>query len=245
MIVLAWIALAALLFPVQLKVTAPYGRHVRPGWGPTLSNRSGWVAMEVVSLLVFAVLFLGGQTGKTAAMWVFFALWTAHYVHRSLVFPLRAQSRGRRIPLLIVASGVLFNAVNAGLNGVYLGALSTPYPDAWLADPRFVIGMALFLCGAAVNVWADNRLIALRRRGGTDYAVPKGGLFAYVSCPNHLGEIVEWTGFAVMCWNLPALSFAVWTAANLIPRSLSHHRWYHQRFADYPPRRKAVIPFIL
>jgi len=66
-----------------------------------------------------------------------------------------------------------------------------------------------------------------------------------VSCPNLFGEIVEWSGFAMMCWNLPALSFAIWTAANLIPRAISHHRWYRQRFADYPAARKAVIPFIL
>ena len=70
-------------------------------------------------------------------------------------------------------------------------------------------------------------------------------MFRYVSCPNHFGEIVEWAGFAVMCWNLPALSFAVWTAGNLIPRALSHHRWYRERFPDYPPERKAVIPFVL
>ena len=75
--------------------------------------------------------------------------------------------------------------------------------------------------------------------------MPKGGLFRYVSCPNHFGEIVEWAGFAVMCWNLPALSFAVWTAGNLIPRSLSHHRWYREHFPDYPAERKAVIPFVL
>jgi 3-oxo-5-alpha-steroid 4-dehydrogenase 1 len=48
-----------------------------------------------------------------------------------------------------------------------------------------------------------------------------------------------------MCWNLPALSFAVWTAANLIPRSLSHDRWYRERFPNYPRERKAVIPFVL
>ena len=57
-----------------------------------------------------------------------------------------------------------------------------------------------------------------------------------------MGEIIEWSGFALMCWNLPALSFAVWTAANLIPRALSHHAWYRRTFPDYPPGRKAVIP---
>jgi hypothetical protein len=48
-----------------------------------------------------------------------------------------------------------------------------------------------------------------------------------------------------MCWNLPAVSFLAWTVANLIPRALSHHKWYKKQFADYPAGRKAIIPFVL
>ncbi len=40
-------------------------------------------------------------------------------------------------------------------------------------------------------------------------------------------------------------SFAAWTAANLVPRAIAHHRWYRQRFPDYPPERKALIPGLL
>ena len=244
-IVLGWIAVAIVLIPIQLFVTAPYGRHVRAGWGPGLSNRVGWFAMEIVSLVVFATLFLCGPTSKSAPMWVFFAFWAAHYINRSLIFPWRVRTAGKTIPLAIVASAICFNAVNAGLNGYYLGSLAT-YPVIWLWDSRFVAGAMAFLSGAAVNVWADNRLIALRAGdASTGYAVPRGGLFEVVSCPNHLGEIVQWFGFALMCWDLPALSFAIWTAANLIPRSLSHHGGYRKRFSDYPHDRSAVIPFVL
>jgi hypothetical protein len=48
-----------------------------------------------------------------------------------------------------------------------------------------------------------------------------------------------------MAWNLPAFSFALWTAVNLIPRALDHHRWYLKTFPDYPKERKAVIPFLV
>jgi hypothetical protein len=37
----------------------------------------------------------------------------------------------------------------------------------------------------------------------------------------------------------------VWTAANLVPRAVAHHRWYRERFADYPAERKALVPFLL
>ena len=43
--------------------------------------------------------------------------------------------------------------------------------------------------------------------------------------PNHFGEIVEWIGFAILSWSLPAFAFAIWTMANLVPRSLNHHQW--------------------
>jgi len=245
LIALGWIGLAILLFPIQLWITAPYGRHLRPGWGPVIPSRAAWIIMEAVSPLIFVSLFLIGGANRLQSVWIVFGLWMLHYTHRSLIFPLRTRSH-RQTPLVIVASAILFNTVNAGLNGYYLGEFAIGFPEAWGSDPRFLLGLGLFLGGAAINIWADDRLIALRRyKGAADYEIPKGGLFNYVSCPNHLGEIVEWTGFAVMCWNLPALSFAIWTAANLVPRSLSHHRWYRQTFAEYPNGRKAVIPHVV
>jgi hypothetical protein len=241
--VLIWIALALILFPIQFFVTAPYGRHVRAGWGPGLPNRLGWFVMEAVSLVLFAALFLSGGAPKTPATWIFFALWVAHYGNRSLIFPWRTKTRGKIIPLGIVLGAVSFNLVNAGLNGFYLGSLAH-YPATWLIDPRFIMGLAIFFVGAAINIWADGKLIALRKNDG-GYAIPRGGLFERISCPNLFGEIVEWFGFAILCWNLPAFSFAIWTAANLIPRARSHHAWYCSHFADYPPGRRAVIPFLL
>lgn len=242
LVAIAWTVLAVLLFPVQFRVTAPYGRHARSDWGPSISNQLGWCLMELVSLVVFVSLFLFGPTAKSAPMWVFFALWTAHYVNRSLIFPWRTHTRGKSIPLAIVGSAMLFNIVNAGLNGTYLGWSGHAYPTEWLTDPRFIVGLAVFLAGAGINLWADNTLIGLRADGSQGYTIPRGGVFEWVSCPNHMGEIIQWSGFALMCWNLPALSFAVWTAANLIPRAVSHHKWYRKTFADYPPQRRAVIP---
>jgi 3-oxo-5-alpha-steroid 4-dehydrogenase 1 len=30
--------------------------------------------------------------------------------------------------------------------------------------------------------------------------------------------------------------------ANLIPRAISTHRWYHEKFPDYPADRRVLIP---
>jgi hypothetical protein len=244
-VAIVWTLIGLALLPTQLRTPAPYGRHVHSDWGPSISNQLGWCLMELVSLVVFVGLFLSGTNAKTAPMWVFFALWTAHYVNRSLIFPWRTRTKGKSMPLAIVGSAAMFNIVNAGLNGLYLGWFGEIYPITWLADPRFIIGLLVFATGAAINIWSDGRLIGLRAGGERGYAIPRGGLFEWVSCPNHMGEIIEWWGFALMCWNLPALSFAVWTAANLIPRAVSHHAWYRRNFPDYPADRRAVIPVLL
>ena len=65
-VAIAWTVLAIVIFPTQFRVTAPYGRHARTDWGPSISNQLGWSIMELVSLVIFVGLFLLGPTGKTA-----------------------------------------------------------------------------------------------------------------------------------------------------------------------------------
>ncbi|XP_061546742.1 3-oxo-5-alpha-steroid 4-dehydrogenase 2b [Phycodurus eques] len=79
----------------------------------------------------------------------------------------------------------------------------------------------------------------------TDCRLKIGGLFEYVSAPNYFGEIFEWFGYAMATWSLPSLSFAVFTTCFIGPRAVYHHRFYKEKFKDYPKSRKAVIPFLL
>ena len=244
-IVLAWIGLAVLVFFLLLKVTAPYGRHAKGNWGPTVNNKLGWMIYELPSLLLISYFIFTGPNFTSRIILAFGIVWFIHYFYRSIVFPLRLRTKGKRVPLLIVVSAIFFNLVNASLNGYYLGYLSDPYPPDWLTDPRFIIGIILFIAGFIINQVSDQILLNLRKGGKTGYYIPRGWLYRYVSCPNFFGEIVEWTGFAIMVWNLPAFSFALWTAVNLIPRALDHHRWYRETFPEYPKERKAVIPFLV
>lgn len=71
---------------------------------------------------------------------------------------------------------------------------------------------------------------------GTDHVGRAGGN------PRGPRVAARW-GWVVI--ELSALAFALWTAANLIPRALWRHRWYRQTFPDYPPSRRAVIPGVL
>jgi 3-oxo-5-alpha-steroid 4-dehydrogenase 1 len=244
LIVYIWIAIGVLIFPFVLKIAAPYGRHTTKNWGPLLPNRLGWIIMESPALLVFAGFFLFGSAPHNIVTWVFFTLYVFHYVNRTFIFPLRLRTPGKMMPVSIVLMALGFNFVNGFINGYYLGYLSD-YPLSWLTDPRFIIGIIMFVSGLAINWQTDNILIHLRKPGETGYFIPRGGFFTWISCPNHFGEIIEWCGFAVMTWSSPALAFAVWTIANLVPRALHHHKWYREKFAEYPKERKAVFPFVL
>ena len=241
-----WITIAIVLFPFLLRITTPYGRHSTKNWGLMIDNRLGWVLMESPSLIIFVLLVLLGPKQPSSPIWILFSLWTIHYFNRSVIFPLRTKTKGKKMPLLIMFFAVFFNLVNASLNGYWLGYVAPAYPENWLIGPRFILGGILFISGFIINQVADKKLIGLRKGGKTGYFIPGGGLFNYISCPNFFGEIIEWSGFALMAWNLPALSFAFWTAANLIPRALDHHKWYKSYFKEeYPKSRKAVIPFLI
>ena len=93
-----------------------------------------------------------------------------------------------------------------------------------------------------INRQSDAMLRNLREPGEEGYKIPQGGLYKWVSCPNYLGEIIQWAGWAVVTWSLPGLAFALWTVANLAPRAYSNHNWYQDHFLEYPPERKALVP---
>ena len=242
---LLWIALALLIFPLLLKVRAPYGRHLRRGWGPMISNRLGWFVMEVPSFLVILFYYIKSVNIHSLYLHIVFWLWLFHYFHRSFIFPFMTRTKGKKIPVVIVLQGVVFNLVNAFLNGSYMSMYFDGQEMTAIMFVRLAIGLVLFALGMYINIRSDYMLISLRHTATNGYKIPRGWLFEYVSCPNYFGEMLEWLGFAILAWNLPALSFFVWTVANLLPRALSNHRWYYEHFPDYPKDRKAVIPFIL
>lgn len=142
-----------------------------------------------------------------------------------------------------MSSGIFFNLCNTFLLGYYFSNFAVN-DNSWLTDPKFIVGILVFILGAWINWQSDNILINLRKPNETGYRIPAGWLFNYISCPNMFGELIEWAGFAILCWNLPALTFFIWTAANLIPRALSHHKWYKAKFANYPKERKAIVPYL-
>ena len=103
----------------------------------------------------------------------------------------------------------------------------------------------IFILGMFINIRSDNILLNLRDGEESDYKIPNGFLFNKISCPNYLGEIIEWLGWAIMTWSFAGLVFFFWSIANLIPRAYSNHKWYKKQFSNYPAERKAIVPYLL
>ena len=226
------------------KLTAPYGRHIKSGWGYELSARLGWIVMEsptIFIILGFAYFF---KDIFTIAHYVFLLIWLLHYVHRTLIWPFIAEMRGKKMPIAIPASAFCFNLVNVPIQGYFILG-STSYTSSWLTNPVFIIGLVIFMLGMSINIISDYYLIRLRKKLGPGYHLPNKYLFKYISSPNYFGEMIEWLGWAILTWSYAGLIFFIWTVANLFPRAIANHKWYQNKFENYPKNRKAIIPGIV
>ncbi|HSW11524.1 MAG TPA: hypothetical protein VLI06_01720 [Solimonas sp.] len=239
---------ASLMFVAK----AAYGRHKGDKtawwWGPGVPTRWSWVVMEAPSALGFAAIYFMGDRALAPVPLILLAMWQSHYFHRSFIYPFfRRVKPGDTTPLLIPLLAFSTNLGVSFLNAAILSwsQIGQAYELSWLADPRFLIGAAVFAAGWRINRKADAMLAALRKPGETGYKIPHGWLYERVSCPNYLGEFLVWTGWAIATWSTAGAVFLLWTLANLLPRALENHRWYRRTFAEYPAQRRAVIPGVL
>ena len=200
--------------------------------------------MESPATLLFVAVYFAGDRALATVPLVLLAMWQLHYINRTFIYPLRIRESNKRMPISVAGMAFLFNCLNAYINARWISHFGD-YSVDWLATTPFIAGVSIFAVGWIVNQHADRTLFRLRKPGDTNYAIPRGGLYEKVSCPNYLGEILEWLGWAIATWSLAGAAFAVFTAANLLPRAIAIHRWYRAEFPDYPESRRAVIPYLI
>lgn len=223
-----------------------------------------------------------------------------HYLYRSLWYPLvmmkntegQNQKTSKGMPLGIACSAWAYCCVNGYLQARDLTKFRIPAPtvsgETHTPSPhnyQFWFGVFWIVVGFYIVNASDRILLKLKEEkqrklplngcssSTSHYAVPRGGLFEYVSSPHYFGELIEWTGFCIAndC-SLASFSFVVFSASNLVPRAIHTHEWYIEKFkgtngnyensnpnkefnndsndcdenVDYSQLgRKAVIPFIL
>ncbi|SUD49046.1 3-oxo-5-alpha-steroid 4-dehydrogenase [Nocardia otitidiscaviarum] len=245
-------AFAAFVLIGGLFGQSPYGRFATAKLGLNLNPRLGWWLMEIPATVVFAVCFLAGPNRFEPTALVLAAIWVLHYGNRGWFFPLSIrQVPGKRgsFNISVLAMGMFVTALHGYLNGtLFSHDYLDRYDTDWLTDPRFLIGLVVYLCGFALLVHSESIVRNLRDKndpGATEYKIPYGGGFRFVTSPTYLGELIAWTGFAILTWALPGVVILLITVGNLVPRAFATHRWYREKFADYPAERKALIPFVI
>ena len=249
-----------------------WGKNFKTLLGPKfiVPPRIGWCLFEIPNIFWAAVCYYqrtqqstSSQSSLPLANTILLGLFIGHYINRAIVYPLTLNPHSKPLPLEICLAANLYTNING-----YMQAQSLCQFDIFPEDydvtksPQFIIGILIFVAGVAINWQSDDILRNLRStskstssstpkksvsNSNSHYVIPYGGFFRFVSCPHYLGEIMEWTGFAVACnHSLAAWSFVAFSAANLIPRAIAHHQWYLDKFQeDYPSlNRKAVIPFL-
>ena len=243
LVMLVWSLVGLSVFIYLFFQTAPYGRHQERGWGFEISSRWGWILMESPAfylMLIFLVLNFSNSSNFSIFASILFMI---HYFNRSFIWPVRARIKNKSMPVTIALSAFIFNFINVYIQGTWLFYISD-YATSHFYSAAFFLGLSLFFIGMFINIKSDEILFSLIKKN-EGYQVPKGFMYKYVSCPNYLGEFIEWLGWAIMTFSTAGFVFFFWTVANLLPRAVANHQWYKDNFEDYPKDRKAVIPKLL
>lgn len=242
-----WImsGIAVVVFIALYFVKAGYGMFRDNRWGLAINNKVAWVLMEAPVFIVMCILWWNSARRFEMVPLICFLLFQLHYFQRSFVFPFLMKGKSR-MPIVIMLMGITFNVLNGFMQGEWLFYLAPEglYSTAWLTTPQFIIGVVLFFIGMAINLHSDNVIRHLRKPGDTRHYLPAKGMYRYVTSANYFGEIVEWTGFAILTWSAAGVVFVWWTFANLVPRANAIYHRYQVEFGDAMGSRKRIFPFI-
>lgn len=242
-------AFAAFTILGSLFVQSPYGRFASDKYGVNFSPRFGWWLMEIPATVVFLAFYLQGPRALELTPLVLGAIWLIHYGNRGWFFPLSIRATpGKRasFSLMVMAMGMFVTAIHGYLNATFFTEYAPHLTREWLIDPRFIAGVIVYYTGFGLILSSESIMRRLRAPDGSGgYKVPYGGAFRWVSSPQYLGELIAWAGFALMTWGLPGVMIFLISAGNLVPRAFATHRWYREKFPDYPADRKALIPYVV
>ena len=148
MFLLAMSLTAVVVFFALYHIDAGYGKFYHHSWGPAINNKTGWMLMETPVFVAMLLLWLFSPRRADPVRFAFLLIFELHYFQRSFIFPLLIKGRSK-MPLSIIAMGIMFNSLNALMQGGWIFYISPEemYPLSWFADPRFIAGTLMFAAG--------------------------------------------------------------------------------------------------
>jgi len=121
--------------------------------------------------------------------------------------------------------------------------LAAPTPSLLLLVPL----VCIFFWAWYQQLEAHRIFARLKIANPTKHSVPYGGLFSLVSCPHYTMEVVLYTVLLLILGISHSSMLLVWSwvVINQCIAGLMSHSWYQTKFKEYPPTRKAIIPYLL
>ncbi|CAD8116194.1 unnamed protein product [Paramecium sonneborni] len=217
-----------------------YGKHLSHYMKLTLPSKLGWILYECPNLIWF-IYFLSDIKFDLNSLPII--LFVTHYFNRVIIYPLRLSPFARPIPIEVVTSAILFTTCNGYLQ--ISTHLNQDHQFQIFDYLRILLGLLVFLYGMTSNIKCDNILRNLKKINSNEYKIPFGNLFELVSSGHYLGEIIEWFGYFLVSGQWSGFLFFFSTLSILSARAISTHKWYKNKFHNYPKQRKAIIPYIL
>ena len=133
LIVMALLALAVYIALHYFE--AGYGYLFNRKYGFPIPNRIGWVLMECPVFIAMTVLWLLSDRTWEAAPLALLILFQGHYLQRAFIFPLLIRGNSK-MPAGIVGMGMLFNTLNALMQGGWIFYISpADYYEGWFSKP--------------------------------------------------------------------------------------------------------------
>jgi len=125
----------------------------------------------------------------------------------------------------------------------FASGLAAPTPSFLLLVPL----VCIFFWAWHQQLEAHRIFARLKIANPTKHSVPYGGLFSLVSCPHYTMEVVLYTVLLLILGISHSSMLLVWSwvVINQCIAGLMSHSWYQTKFKEYPPTRKAIIPYLL
>jgi protein-S-isoprenylcysteine O-methyltransferase Ste14 len=118
-----------------------------------------------------------------------------------------------------------------------------------LAGPITIVGIAFFLLGSWMNSWAEYERHRWKQRPEHRGRLYTLGLFRLCRHPNYLGDLISFSGLALIAGRwiagiIPAIMFAGFVFVNvpMLDSHLAEH--YGEDFAAYARHTRKLIPWI-
>lgn len=117
-------------------------------------------------------------------------------------------------------------------------------------------GLSAFIIGEIGNLYHHYLLSTLRKESGkgetktalptkSNYSVPKGALFEFVTMPHYLFELIAWLGIAIISQDFNVFMVFASMFTYLLTRAKATKIWYLKNVDNYPSERKVLIPFLI